>query len=86
MYVENLRPSSLKLSSFSPYPQLSEPPSHFLSVEMRFSTGFSVLACGAVALAATISPDVFATRATSDVVANVNTLDTTLDATFAKLG
>ena len=53
---------------------------------MRFSTGFSVLACGAVALAAAVAPDTLVKRATSDVVANVNTLDTTLDATFAKLG
>ena len=84
--MENLRPSSLKLSSFSPHPQSSKPPSPSLSVNMRFSTGFSVLACGAVALAAAVAPDTLVKRATSDVVANVNTLDTTLDATFAKLG
>ena len=51
---------------------------------MRFSTAFSVLACGAVALAA-VTPNV-ASRDTRDVVAVVGTLAGTLSPIFNELG
>ena len=53
---------------------------------MRFSTVFSVLSCGAMALAAAVSPAALVSRSNDEVAAVLNTCGTKLDAAFAKLG
>ena len=53
---------------------------------MRFSTVFSILSCGAVALAAVVSPAALVRRSNDQIAAVLNTCGTQLDAAFVKLG
>ena len=53
---------------------------------MRFSTVFSVLACGAMAMAAAITPDVLVRRSNTDISNALTGLDQKCDAIFPKFG
>ena len=53
---------------------------------MRFSTVFSVLACGAMALAAAVSPAALVSRSNADISAALFTLDGVLDGIYPELG
>ena len=53
---------------------------------MRFSTVFSVLACGAMTLAAAIAPDVLVSRANTDISAVISTLDKRCDTILPQFG
>ena len=53
---------------------------------MRFSSVFSVLACGAMALAAAVSPNVLVSRSNAEISAVAFTLDAKLDTIFPPFG
>jgi len=53
---------------------------------MRFSTIFSVLACGAMALAAAVAPDALVSRADTGISAVIGTLDTKCDSIISQFG
>ena len=53
---------------------------------MRFSTVFSVLACGAMAMAAAITPNVLVSRSNSDISSALTGLNQKCDTIFPKFG
>ena len=53
---------------------------------MRFSTVFSVLSCGAMAMAAVVSPAALVSRSNDQITTALSTCGTKLDAAFVKLG
>ena len=56
------------------------------SFRMRFSTFFSVLACGAMALAAAVTPDVLVSRGNSDISNAISALDQKCDSILPQFG
>jgi len=53
---------------------------------MRFSTVFSVLACGAMALAAAVAPDALVSRSNSDILSVLDVLDSKCNSIYPKFG
>ena len=53
---------------------------------MRFSTIFSALACGAMALAAAVSPDALVARSNKDISSVIGTLSDKCDEILPKFG
>ena len=53
---------------------------------MRFSTVFSVLACGAMAMAAAVTPDVLVARSNADITSVISDLNGKCAAILPKFG
>lgn len=53
---------------------------------MRFSTVFSVLAFGVMALAAAVAPDVLVSRSNADISSTISALDKKCDAILPQFG
>lgn len=53
---------------------------------MRFSAVLSVLACGAMALAVAVAPDVLVGRANTDISTAISALDKRCDAILPQFG